>query len=478
MSQFTLCIVLVWCIFVLCCLASTNKEPLPSHQQRQQTNPFLNPSFGVQQLNEGVRQYQVLRSNANLPQYGRCWTVAIQQIDSTCTALNEKSQAMLALQFTKCFMEMSGSGGGGSDADAARHRTDDLNACDDIDCISNMSERAFQAYTHFYTHTQNICFYLMHQIWHSETERTIQSLQQHSHSVSKQLELAGRLQINLLTQQRDSLKLQQKLVAHGVNLSDVLTASRSSLSLLTEQFRNSTLEQGRQLGDLFQRLSQFHNWVVGEYFFIEQIMYFSVVLITIWIATTAKRSENCRFPLFLLAAANIAIESLFQQYLGADYFIEDLKIVLFDSLWLIRKVFAMIMIGVYVWMTMVYVDSQKLTMNLLEQIHRQNLEVLRILNDMKTKAIDECGDNGNGYYNNRYDQVMKVTTATARAANSVRQSVERDEIGEYYRRARMGTPALRSSVIREVSFENNSNSVGVTTRLRSRQATPICDFLK
>lgn len=473
-------IVLLWCLFLLCCLALTS-------QQQQQTNPFLNPSpssFDVQQLAEGEKQYQLLRSNANLPQYGRCWTAAIQQIDTTCTALNEKSQAMLALQFTKCFMEMSSSGGDGRrDADAVRQQqTDNLNACNDIDCISNMSERAFQAYTHFYTHTQNICFYLMHQIWHSETESTINQLRQHSHSVSKQLELAGRLQINLLTQQRDSLKLQQKLVAHGVNLSDVLTASRSSLSLLTEQFRNSTIEQGRQLGDLFQRLSQFHNWIVGEYTFVEQIMYFTMVMIAIWIATTAKRTENCRFPLFLLVAANLAIESLIQRYVsGADYFIEDLKIVLFDTLWLIRKVFLMIMIGVYVWMTMIYVDSQKLTMNLLERIHRQNVEVLRILNDMKVKGIDECDDNGSSgnYGNNRYDQVMRVSAANSRATstmgsvNAVRQSVERDD--EYFRRTRMGTPVLRSSVIREFSVDkvnNLNNSLGVTTRLRSRQATP------
>lgn len=299
--------------------------------------------------------------------------------------------------------------------------------------------------------------------------------------MSKQLELAGRLQVNLLTQQRDSLKLQQKLVAHGVNLSDVLTASRSSLSLLTEQFRNSTIEQGRQLGDLFQRLSQFHNWIVGEYTFVEQIMYFTMLMMAIWMATTAKRTENCRFPLFLLAAANLAIESLLQRYVNsADYFIEDVKIVLFDSLWLIRKVFVVIMVGVYAWMTMVYVDSQKLTMNLLERIHQQNVEVLRILSDMKGKSIDECGDNGSAsHYSNRYDQVIKVTSAAAaRSAHSLRQiSVERDE--EHLRRTRMGTPVLRSSVIREFSVEksnnsnwNSPNAVGVTTRLRSRQATP------
>lgn len=215
MGWLSLCIVIVNVYLVVA------KEP----------NLFLNQQFDVQ-LNEGEKQYRLIQSNANLPQYGRCWTEAIRQIDVTCRDLNEKTQAMLALRFTKCFMAMSGS---------ERDANSDLDACEDTDCIGNMNERVFQAYTHFYTHTQNICFYLMHQVWHQETEKTIHLLKSHSQSVSKQLELAGRLQINLLTQQREGLKLQQKLAEHGVNLSTVLNDSQSSLSRLSEQFRNSTI---------------------------------------------------------------------------------------------------------------------------------------------------------------------------------------------------------------------------------------------
>ncbi|XP_055304056.1 uncharacterized protein LOC129569332 [Sitodiplosis mosellana] len=443
MGWLSLCIVFVSVYLVVA------KEP----------NLFLSQQFDVQ-LNEGEKQYRLIQSNANLPQYGRCWTEAIRQIDVTCTDLNEKTQAMLALRFTKCFMAMSG-----GDRDAGSK----LDACEDTECIGNMNERVFSVYTHFYTHTQNICFYLMHQVWHAETEKTIHLLKSHSQSVSKQLieqglqlELAGRLQINLLTQQREGLKLQQKLVAHGVNLSEVLSDSQNSLSRLTEQFRNSTIEQGRQLGDLFQRLSQFHNWIVGEYTFVEQIMYFSVLLGIIMLATTAKRAENCRFLLFLLAAVNILIESLFQKYFGADYFIEDLKIVLFESLWLIRKVFAAVMITVYVVMTVTYVDSQKLTLNLLQRINEQNAEIIQVLKDMKGKPIEDCSDRNLRHFDRPY---------------SMRKSVERDEnaailmqrADEYYRRSRM-TP----SVIRELSVDKSFvSNVGVTTRLRSRQATPI-----
>lgn len=443
MERLTLCIILVNVYLVM------GKEP----------NLFSSQPFDVQRLNEGEKQYRLIQSNANLPQYGTCWTNAIRQIDVTCTDLNEKTQAMLALSFTKCFMAMSG-----SEQDASS----DLDACKDTDCIGNMNERVFTAYTHFYTHTQNMCFYLMHQVWHDETEKTIHLLKSHSQSVSKQLEfqkyqleLAGRLQINLLTQQREGLKLQQKLVEHGVNLSEVLNDSQSSLSRLTEQFRNSTIEQGRQLGDLFSRLSQFHNWIVGEYTFIEQIMYYFVLFGIIMLATTAKRAENCRFLLFLLAALNILIESLFQKYLGADYFIEDLKIVLFESLWLIRKVFAVVMISVYVFMSVTYIDSQKMTLNLLQRINEQNAEILQLLRDMKGKPIEECGDR-----NHLFDRPTALRQSVERDENTARIMQRNDE---YFRRSRM-TP----SVIRELSVEKSFvSNVGVTTRLRSRQATPM-----
>lgn len=390
------------------------------------------------QLAEGEKQYRLIASNANLPRYGRCWTEAIRQIDPTCIDLNEHTQAQLAIQFTKCFIAMSGGDG------AEEGSINDLDACNSVECIGNMSERVFQAYTHFYTHTQNICFYLRHQIWHSETERTIGALQSHSNAVSKQLEVAGRLQINLLQQQREGLKVQRLLVENGANLSSVLHESRGNLARLTEQFRNSTIEQGKQLGDLFRRLAQFHNWIVGEYTFIEQIMYYSVLLVAIWVATTAKRTENSRFVLFLLATVNVGIESVFQRYLGDEFFVEDLQIVVFEYLWLIRKMFMIIMIGVYVMMSALYVDSHQLTIDLLNRVQKQNQQIIDMLRD------------------------MQVTCEFRRKAPSLRPSVDRDDYTERF------SPPPRLSVIREHSNDRTlTPSVGVFTRSRSRQSTPI-----
>lgn len=337
-------------------------------------DPFVQNAI---QRQEGERQYLTLKNNANLPQYGECWTQAISQLDATCAHLTETTQASLAWRFTKCFMDQT--------------MDSQIELCDveDKQCLENVPERIFQAYTNFFTHTQSICFYLMSQMWHTETELTINALRTHSQSVSKQLEMAGRLQVNLLQQQREGLKVQRQLVQHGLNLSEVLHESRGRLARLTAEFRNSTIEHGRQLGDLFRRISMLHNWFIGEYAFIEQIIYFSAQLFVILLMTAAKRTESARFILFLASAIQITIECVWNKFRDAVSFDDDGQVNQLGNVWILRKIFIALIVMIYVTMATVYVDTQQLTVQLLKTIQQQNNELLRILRKNETR-------NGNG----------------------------------------------------------------------------------
>lgn len=337
----------------------------------QPFDPFAQTAV---QAKEGEQQYLRLKSNTNLPQYGECWTQAIAELDSTCAHLTEMTQASLAWRFTKCFM------------DQAMDTQMELCELDDKQCLESVPERSFQAYTNFYTHTQSICFYLMSQVWHTETEHTISALRTHSQSVSKQLEMAGRLQVNLLQQQREGLKVQRQLVEHGMNLSEVLHESRGRLARLTAEFRNSTIEHGRQLGDLFRRISLLHNWFIGEYAFIEQIIYFSSQLVAILLMTAAKRTESARFVLFLLTGFQIIAECLLNRLTQVDVAVDDSRLEQIAGVWLIRKMFIALIVMIYVAMATLYVDSQQLTVQLLKTIRQQNYELLEILRKKETTA--------------------------------------------------------------------------------------------
>lgn len=63
----------------------------------------------------------------------------------------------MALKLTNCFLDMSGH----EEYHCESDRKQNLRKI----CISNMSDRAFNVYTEFYTHTQNICWFLRGQIW-------------------------------------------------------------------------------------------------------------------------------------------------------------------------------------------------------------------------------------------------------------------------------------------------------------------------
>lgn len=435
-------------MFVACCLISIASFWPIAVSIEDESFSFYDSRQSIQQ-SEGKKQYLLIKSHSNLPEYGQCWTQAIQQIDATCAHLTDKTQASLALKFTKCFMDMSGGDAIG-----------DIELChiDDAECLRQLPERVFQAYTQFYTHTQNICFYLMHQVWHAETEQTINLLRTHSQSVSKQLEMAGRLQMNLLQQQREGLKVQRELVKHGLNLSDALLESRGSLARLTEQFRNSTIEHGRQLGDVFQRLAQLHNWFVGEYTFIEQILYYGMLLLVIVIFTTAKRSENCRFILFLVVTVNLTCECLLQKYhVSSEHFIEDMQIVLFKRLWILRKIFMAIMIGIYVTLSILYVDSQRMSLNLLQKIHDQNTEVLRLLRTMNvTEATDA-----------KREKCENIETEKVRA-----RSLALEHFKSNIRLITSSNSIKPIDELPEHSFDRIREEIGIATRLRPRRTTP------
>lgn len=373
------------------------------------------------QAKEGEKQYHHLRSNTNLPQYGACWTQAIAELDSTCAHLTEMTQASLAWRFTKCFM------------DQTMDMQMELCELDDKHCLESVPERIFQAYTNFYTHTQSICFYLMSQVWHTETEHTISALRTHSQSVSKQLEMAGRLQVNLLQQQREGLKVQRQLVEHGMNLSEVLHESRGRLARLTAEFRNSTIEHGRQLGDLFRRISLLHNWFIGEYAFIEQIIYFSTQLFAILLMTTTKRTESARFVLFLVTGIQIVVECVLNRLKVDDVFMDESRVKQITGIWLIRKMWIALIVAVYAVMATLYVDSQQLTVQLLRTIRQQNNEMLEILRKIAattTAETDFTDDNERiQNVNNRDKEIdlgsREILATTSDTLQSIR-NLERD----------------------------------------------------
>ena len=60
------------------------------------------------------------------------------------------------------------------------------------DCLEGVGNNAFTAYSNFYTHTQNMCFFLESQVWHEETEDKIRRLSEASSEAAEAIDAAAR----------------------------------------------------------------------------------------------------------------------------------------------------------------------------------------------------------------------------------------------------------------------------------------------
>jgi len=330
-------------------------------------------------IEEGRSQYNLLEQRVNIPRYGLCWKSAVVSLHEGCRHLTENAQADVALKFTDCFLKMSG-----------HESYECANYPVRADCIKNMPDRAFNVYTEFYTHVYNICFYLQSQIWHEETERTIDRLSASTAHVTKQLEEAEQVQTMLLQQQRESMSVQQELLTNGLSLSEVFHTSQRNLKEMMQEFRTSTFEQKKMLFEVFDRLTSLHAWAIGEISWFNTVVFYISSIILMYVVTSTPRTHNARIWVFLIVTLNAVTERVVvNQFLRAnidqpEMFNESL----YWWIWQCRKVMlsiCAILIAIAVYQ---YCDYNAVNHQLLLKIQKQNIKVINYLQEMRNTGND------------------------------------------------------------------------------------------
>lgn len=149
----------------------------------------------------------MIKERQALPKYGPCWKASLEHLNEGCRYLSEDTQSDIALHITNCFLEMSGHETYNCELD----KKPNLRGI----CINGMTDRAFNVYTEFYTHTQNICWFLRGQIWH-------ETIAENTLKVGKQLEISAEAQEDLIRVQKESIELQERMLKQGMFLERVL----------------------------------------------------------------------------------------------------------------------------------------------------------------------------------------------------------------------------------------------------------------
>ena len=263
-------------------------------------------------LTAGKAKYEAIKKDAKMPKYGPCWTEALIKLDVGCKELTDDVQHHLALGFTNCFLRKTGRG---------NYPCEDYQ--DISECTTDMSAEAYNTYSDFFTHTQNICFFLQSQIWQEQTEGTISRLRDSSDSVARQMEDSSHIQSELIKQQNLSIENQQRLLEHGSKLKDTIQASKLDVNKMLLEFKSSTSEQKQLIFEVFDRVNVLQALVMGEFTGFYSLIFYAVSILICYLLTSTPRTSGARFWLFVLMTVNMAMERTLVMW-GADQNIDNM----------------------------------------------------------------------------------------------------------------------------------------------------------
>lgn len=271
------------------------------------------------------------------------------------------------------------------------------------ECLKHLSDREFNAYTEFYTHTQNICYFLQSKLWHEESEKTIDRLSSTSFrasflsvpkkyfktdllQVSMQLADAERGQAALLKQQMKSLNIQENM-AHSMEI------SKDKINTMMEEIRLTALEQQVALGSLFNQLATLQTWAVGELSWLDSIFFYSSAAILSCLFTSMSRTRRARLPLLLIFTLNYGLERYCCHALNEESeSVVEISTNLHSWVWFFRKFATVASIFIWSFTALTYCDYNVVNYKMLVQIRQQNLELREILKKLNGRDVLDSGD--------------------------------------------------------------------------------------
>ncbi|XP_076263711.1 uncharacterized protein LOC143198410 [Rhynchophorus ferrugineus] len=316
-------------------------------------------------MEQGRAQYQVIKERGTLPKYGPCWKAALDDLNEGCRYLSEDTQSDIAMRITNCFLEMSGH----ETYNCEHDKKENLRRI----CINSMTDRAFNVYTEFYTHTQNICWFLRGQIWH-------ETIAENTLKVGKQLELSAKKQEDLIKIQKESIELQEKMMKQGRYLENVL-----------KDVYVSTQSHKEIIEILSRSITNLQSWIVGEISWIDSIIFNVFAMFLIFMVTSSRRTISVRLPLFFLLFLNLLTERLICSLYTKHQDKHDTRNLysnLYDFVWYSRYAFTFLGAIVIVYSIIMFKDVVQYNMTLLNTIQKQNSKILESVENIKLSKID------------------------------------------------------------------------------------------
>ncbi|KAK3753460.1 hypothetical protein RRG08_056352 [Elysia crispata] len=322
--------------------------------------------------NEGKRQYELMQKQSERPKYGQCWISAMTTIHFGCKQLTDDTQTRLSLAYLNCFLELQGR------PSYSCSEEDEVK-----DCVKDMKEADRSSFTTFFTHTQNICYFLQAQVWHEQTEDTISRLSDSSYQVVEQLENSHELQKNMLLSQSVSLENQERLMNQTVSLNNIINSSSKTVQVLFDDLKKSTQEQREVIMDLFDQLSKLQTTILGEVSTFYSLCFYVLSIIVCYLLTSTPRTAGARVWLFLIMTISFSLEQTLVPWLSqilATYgYQSEGNSQIYWLQKICRRLFITLALITLATCALLYKDINAVNNQLLLEIRKQNSDIRRSL---------------------------------------------------------------------------------------------------
>ena len=331
--------------------------------------------------------------------YGSCWKAALENLKEGCQNLDDEIQTKLALNFANCFLEKAGQ----QTYPCNEQNNDGNNGL--RNCLKAMDSNAFTAFSNFFTHTHNMCQFLMSQIWRENTAKTISTLSETSARAVEATKQSLSMQDALLANQAETLDYQKQIAANGSALSQALESSRANARALMEEFRASTDEQRALIFSIFDRVGQLQSLVVSEVSWFYTVIFYAGCLLVVYITTATKRTADARIPLIIALTLNFVLERVIcslalygmneddsiaakddigsswtiHLFDGSRFNVADLPQIISTRIWFARKLTCIVAVIILSYFAYMFKDYNVMNNKLLQDIQQQNMELKKSL---------------------------------------------------------------------------------------------------
>ena len=236
----------------------------------------LGETIGEKIIQQGKEKLQEVNGYA---QHSPCWKEALNQLHSTCKTMTDSEQMRLALAFTNCHFQNS---------NRQTYPCPPNISISECTNKNKMDDSAFQIYTEFYTHSNNMCYFIQSQLWQEQTETTINKLSDTSEKAVEKLEKSLEYHKKLEEKQDFALKNQEVIIDQDMKISQSLKTTRENMDQafleMYEKAENQKMILDSVLGTLqtgFGNIQWLLSSILGEIITLETAGFFIVTFLLV-----------------------------------------------------------------------------------------------------------------------------------------------------------------------------------------------------